>query len=91
MSLRGFGPGVGDELLDRRGGHGRMNHQHVLAGGDQRDGREVAQRIVGQARVQGLGDRERADVAEEQRVAVGVAFRHDFAGYGAARARAGCR
>ncbi len=72
VELAGIGPGVGHELLHRVRRECGMHHQDHVAVRHARDRREVLDRIVaGILRHRG-NHRQRAGVAVEQRVAVGL-------------------
>ena len=65
-----------------------MHGEHVVHARDHRDRREVFQRVVAQLRIESRVHGERADVAEEQRVAVGRAARDELGADLARRAAA---
>src|SRR5215813_7813958 len=68
--LAGVGFCVSDQLLDRLERRRRVHGDDVRCHADARDGREIAQLIVGNLRVQGHGDGVRRDIRLEQRVSV---------------------
>ena len=83
IDLAGIGFCIGNQL-----GHGlcrkrRIDHQRVRSVADQADRRKILARIVADILVERRPDRERAGIAEQQRVAVRIALRH---GLGADRA-----
>jgi hypothetical protein len=67
-----------------------VDHEDVRLHRDERDRREVALRVVGEALVE-LGVEREADVAEEQGVTVGRRFRDDLGAERAAGAAAAIR
>ena len=74
--LAGLRPRELDQVADRARREFRVGYEDVWGGGQQRDRREIADRIVGQVVIQ-------ADVGrvvwprEQQRVAIGLAFRDE--------------
>ncbi|MNV61596.1 hypothetical protein D3C71_1541090 [compost metagenome] len=74
---------VGDQLLHIGGLDVGADHQHVRHRGQQRDGREVLDRVVRNARIQRRVDAMRAGGGQQQRVAVRRGRGHLLGGDGA--------
>ncbi len=55
IELAGVGLGVGDQLLEVVGRHGRVGQQQLVEQHQLRDGREVLHRVVGQLGIEGAG------------------------------------
>ena len=72
IELAGIGLGVGDQLLHVLRRKIRRHHQDLVALGDLGDRREVLDGVVVAEAVDGGPDHERAGIAEQQRVAVGL-------------------
>ena len=86
IDLAGIGLRIGDQLGNGFGGKRRMHHQRIRRVADQADRRKILARIVAGILVERRSDRERAGVAKQQRVAVGIAFRDRLGADGAAGA-----
>jgi hypothetical protein len=71
VELAGLRAGKRDQLVYVADRQRRMHHQHRGDVRDERDRREVGDRVEGHARVQELVHRVRAHRAEEERIAVG--------------------
>ena len=69
--LSGIGLGVGDQLLQGLGRHGRVHHQDVRHRHKQDDRREALQRLVGQALGEMRIHRKAGVIAHQHQVAVG--------------------
>jgi hypothetical protein len=63
-----------------------MHHQRIRRVADHADRCEILARVVARILVQRGTDRERAGVAQQQRVTIGIAFRDRFGADGAAGA-----
>ncbi|CUI28541.1 Uncharacterised protein [Achromobacter ruhlandii] len=74
---------VGDQLGHGRGLHVGTDHQHVGHGGQQRDRREILDRVIRDARIQRRVDAVRAGGRQQQRIAVGRGRCHLLGGDGA--------
>jgi hypothetical protein len=77
-----------DEFLQVRGLHAGIEHEQVRRRSDERDRREILDRIVPELRVCGRRDHVRAGSAHREGVPVGRRARRDFGADGAARAAA---
>ena len=88
IDLAGIGLGIGDQFGDGFGRKRRIHHQRIRRVADQADRRKILARIVADVLVERRPDRERAGVAEHQRVAVGLAFGDRLGADGAAGAGA---
>ena len=78
-----------NELLQRLHGQVGVHDEDVGIGGRHGDRREVLHRVVGQCLVDGGIDRDRAGLAEQQRVAVGLGLGHDVGLQGGDASRGG--
>src|SRR6266571_5247462 len=76
--LAAFRPCVGDELLQILDRKRRMDHEHPGRAAEERDVREVAQRIEGEIPGQRRRDAVRRDPRHDQRVSVGSGLRHEL-------------
>ncbi len=86
VDLAGASLCPGDELLQRRRRHGRVHHDHARLAPDQRNRREIVDRLERQLRVERRADRVRLR-GEKQRVPVRRGFRNDVGADRRARAR----
>ena len=84
--LAGIGAQMGDEFRDRVRRHRRVQHQHVRPPDHVRDRQQVLGTVL-QVAEQGIGDRLRADVAQQDGVAVRPGAHHLHGADGAAAAR----
>jgi len=78
IELAGIGFCVGEEFWDGVGRQRRMQQEQHLLRGDQRNRREVLDRIVGRRGVERADRGERQIHRKQQRVAVGRRTRHVF-------------
>ena len=74
IDLARVGPGIGDQFGDRVGGERRMHRQYAGCVADQADRREALARVVAGILVERRTDRQRAGIAEQDRVAIGLAL-----------------
>ena len=88
IDLAGIGLGVGDQLGHGLGRERGIHHQRIRRIADHADRRKILARIVADILVERRSDRQRAGIAEQQRVAVGIALRHRLGADGAAGAGA---
>ena len=86
--LAGIRLGIGDEFLRGVDRQRRVDDEHVRRDRDQRDRREVLDRVVRHLRVEAGVDRVRRQRSHQDRVAVGRRFRNEIGADVAARAGA---
>ena len=84
----GFGFRQVNQFVQRVGGHRCVRGDELRRGAHDAHRREILHRIVRQFGIERGVDRGLADIGHQQRVAVGVGARHQFAGADAARAGA---
>ena len=80
VELAGMLAGVVDQLGHRVRRHRWVHHEHVGQPRHHADGREVGDRVVGELRIERRIEGQRADMAEQQRVPVGVGLGDGGAG-----------
>ena len=74
IDLAGIGFRISNKFGDGLGRKRRIDHQRIRRVADQADRREILARVVADILVERGADRQRAGIAQHQRVAVGFAF-----------------